>query len=109
MVKRSVAAIFLATSDGFVNYIIALDEDGFIKTGADLSQGEFKAWSDRQPYVFEMSRPGMFAAGDVRLGSAKRVAAAVGEGSACVQFIHRVIAEERDGITLPSGASAAPD
>jgi thioredoxin reductase (NADPH) len=47
----------------------------------------------REPYLFETNRPGIFAVGDVRSGSVKRVAAAVGEGSACVQLLHRVLHE----------------
>jgi thioredoxin reductase (NADPH) len=47
----------------------------------------------RPPYLLETSLPGVFAAGDVRCGSVKRVAAAVGEGSSCVQFVHRALRE----------------
>jgi len=75
---------------------VALDEKGFIKTGADLSAEELRraSWPlARAPFQFETSRPGIFAVGDVRAGSIKRVAAAVGEGSGCVQVVHRVLAE----------------
>jgi thioredoxin reductase (NADPH) len=75
---------------------VALDGKGFIKTGADLSAEDLKhaAWPlARAPLLFETSRPGIFAVGDARAGSIKRVAAAVGEGSACVQLVHRVLAE----------------
>ena len=47
----------------------------------------------RQPFLLETSRPGVFAAGDVRSGSAKRVASAVGEGSMAVQFVHEYLKE----------------
>jgi thioredoxin reductase (NADPH) len=47
----------------------------------------------RAPYLLETSLPGVFAVGDVRCGSVKRVASAVGEGSVCVQLVHRVLNE----------------
>jgi thioredoxin reductase (NADPH) len=69
---------------------VALDPKQFIKTGADVGD----AWPlSRPPYMLETSQPGIFAVGDVRAGSMKRVAAAVGEGSMAVQFVHRVLAE----------------
>ncbi len=75
---------------------LVLDEKGFVKTGTDLSDEELGAtvWPmERTPFHFETSLPGVFAVGDVRAGSTKRVAAAVGEGSACVQLVHKVLAE----------------
>ncbi len=75
---------------------VALDEHGFVKTGATLSGSDIAAarWSlQRIPELFETSVPGVFAAGDVRSGSVKRVASAVGEGSICVSFVHRALAE----------------
>jgi thioredoxin reductase (NADPH) len=75
---------------------VALDERGFVRTGADLSAEDLEAtrWPlARAPYLLETSRPGIFAVGDVRAGSVKRVAAAVGEGSAAVQFVHRALQE----------------
>jgi thioredoxin reductase (NADPH) len=75
---------------------LALDEKGFVKAGSDLQQADLAAsgWPLRRPpLLFETSRPGVFAVGDVRAGSVKRVAAAVGEGSVCVQLVHRVLAE----------------
>jgi thioredoxin reductase (NADPH) len=69
---------------------VLLDAKQFIKTGADVAE----SWSLRRPpYLLETSLPGVFAVGDVRAGSLKRVAAAVGEGSMAVQFVHRVLAE----------------
>ena len=66
---------------------VALDELGFILTGRDLESRD-GAWPlERPPFLFETSMPGVFAAGDVRHGSAKRVAAAVGEGSTAVLLI----------------------
>ena len=61
----------------------------FIKTGTDWRTSGRCA---RPPYLLETSLPGMFAVGDIRAGSLKRVAAAVGEGSMAVQFVHKVLA-----------------
>jgi thioredoxin reductase (NADPH) len=75
---------------------LGLDEKGFVRTGSELHADEIAAgrWPlPRQPYMFETTVPRIFAVGDVRCGSVKRVAAAVGEGSTCVQLVHRVLAE----------------
>ena len=75
---------------------IALDPRGFVLTGADLNAAG--GWElDRDPYLLETSVPGIFAAGDVRLGPVKRVAAAVGEGSMAVAFARQYL---RDGDAL---------
>ena len=73
---------------------VALDAKGFVRTGLDLARSDFNPveWPDRAPFLLETNRPGVFAAGDVRAGSTKRVASAVGEGSICVQFIHQALA-----------------
>jgi thioredoxin reductase (NADPH) len=71
--------------------LIELDEKGYVPTGRDLSAagGRPRGWTlDRDPFPFETSVPGIFAAGDVRAGSSKRVAAAVGEGSGTVGVVH---------------------
>jgi thioredoxin reductase (NADPH) len=71
--------------------LVERDEKGFILTGRDLLRDGKKprGWTlDRDPFLFETSVPGIFAAGDVRHGSGKRVAAAVGEGSATISMIH---------------------
>jgi thioredoxin reductase (NADPH) len=69
---------------------VELDANGFIKTGSDVSNG----WPLRRPpYFLESSLPGVFAVGDIRAGSIKRVASAVGEGSMAVQLVHEVLAE----------------
>jgi thioredoxin reductase (NADPH) len=69
---------------------LALDAKGFIQTGADARNG----WSlERAPYLLETSLPGVFAVGDIRAESVKRVASAVGEGSMVVQFVHKVLTE----------------
>ena len=70
---------------------LALDGKQFVKTGVEL--GEDWPLDGRAPYLLETSVPGVFAVGDVRAGSVKRVASAVGEGSMAVQFVHQVLAE----------------
>ena len=75
---------------------MALDEKGFIRTGADLTREDLAAakWPlARAPHLLETSLPGVFAVGDVRDGNIKRVASAVGEGSIAVSFIHQVLQE----------------
>jgi thioredoxin reductase (NADPH) len=82
---------------GWLNSCIALNDKGFVRTGSDLLDADLRAsaWKGgaRRPEFFESSIPGIFAVGDVRSGSVKRVAAAVGEGSACIQQVHRVLHE----------------
>jgi thioredoxin reductase (NADPH) len=69
---------------------IERDAKGFVRTGAEL--GRSPQWAlARQPFLLETSRPGVFAAGDVRSGSIKRVASAVGEGAMAVQFVHECL------------------
>ncbi len=75
---------------------LALDAKGFVKTGGDLTPEDLSRghWPvSRAPMLFETNRRGVFAVGDVRAGSVKRVASSVGEGSVCVQLVHRVLAE----------------
>ena len=73
---------------------IARDRHGFILTGPALKDAALKQWPlRREPFLLECSVPGVFAAGDVRSQSIKRVASAVGEGSVSVAFIHRHLAE----------------
>ena len=69
---------------------VAVDDKGFVVTGADFTEG--KSASRRAVLPLETSQPGVFAIGDVRAGSTKRVAAAVGEGAAVVAQIHGVLA-----------------
>jgi thioredoxin reductase (NADPH) len=92
-----VAAMFIfigsAPRSEMVAGIVERDEKGFILTGPDLFRdGARPGWTlDRDPFLFETSMPGVFAAGDVRAGSNRRVAAAVGEGSAAIYTIHRYL------------------
>ena len=73
------------------------DADGFLRTGTDVSVQSLERWQGlgREPLPFETSVPRVFAAGDVRRGSMKRVAAAVGEGSSAVASVHRALADLR--------------
>lgn len=82
---------------------IARDEEGFLLTGEDVAHD--RRWAhDRPPFSLETSLPGVFAAGDVRHGSVKRVASAAGEGSIAIQLIHKLFAAEQ----LGSARSADP-
>jgi len=69
---------------------IERDGKGFVRTGTEVA-GSPHWTSGRQPFLLETSRPGVFAAGDVRSGSVKRVASAVGEGAMAVQFVHECL------------------
>ena len=74
---------------------LALDDRGFILTGRDLNgAAAAPAWKlTRPPQMLETSLPGIFAVGDARSGSVKRVASAVGEGAMAVHLVHRALAE----------------
>jgi thioredoxin reductase (NADPH) len=100
VVTEDIRHLFLMTgavpNTGWLDGCLALDEKGFIRTGTDLRAEDLaaSAWPlARPPHLLETSLPGVFAVGDVRAGSMKRVAAAVGEGSACVQLVHRALGE----------------
>jgi thioredoxin reductase (NADPH) len=76
---------------------VALDPNGFVLTDTDLDDHELPPiWSrlGRRPFAYETSVPGVFAVGDVRRSSMKRVAAAVGEGSSAILSVHRALAEQ---------------
>ena len=72
---------------------VALDEHGFVKTRADLSGKEWPSDMNRPPFPYETSLPRVFAVGDVRSQSVKRVASAVGEGSVCIHYAYRALSE----------------
>ena len=98
--KHEISHVFIMTgaepNTHWLNGCITLDDKGFIKTGSDLLSDNLSAsgWPlMRQPYLLETSLPGVFAVGDVRSGSVKRVASAVGEGSIAISFIHKVLQE----------------
>jgi thioredoxin reductase (NADPH) len=91
---HDVRHVFLMTgadpNTAWLDGCLALDGKRFIRTGADVGRDWPLA---RAPYLLETSVPGIFAVGDIRSGSVKRVASAVGEGSMAVQFVHKVLAQ----------------
>jgi len=98
--KHEISHVFIMTgadpNTDWLNDCMTLDPKGFIKTGPDLSSENLSSvgWPImRQPYLLETSLPGVFAVGDVRGGSVKRVASAVGEGSIAISFVHEVLKE----------------
>jgi len=91
--------VFIGASPhtAWLSGLVALDEDGFVLTGADADGSRADdGWRhvSRRPLVLETSRPGVFAVGDVRRGSVKRVASAVGEGAMAVRLVHEHLFEE---------------
>jgi thioredoxin reductase (NADPH) len=97
---REVKHVFVMTgaspNTSWLDGCVAIDANGFIKTGPDLTPDDLTAakWPlTRPPHLLETSLPGVFAVGDVRGGNVKRVASAVGEGSIAVSFVHRVLQE----------------
>jgi thioredoxin reductase (NADPH) len=107
---RDIRHIFLMTganpNTAWLAGCLALDEKGFVKTGADLAPADLTTaqWSlTRGPYLLEASLPGVFAVGDVRSGNVKRLASAVGEGSIAISMVHKVLQEWRDH--LDAGAA----
>ena len=98
--ERNIRHVFLMTgatpNTSWLDGCVALDASGFVKTGADLLPDDLSSarWPlARRPFLLETSLPGVFAVGDVRGGSIKRVASAVGEGSIAVSFVHQVLRE----------------
>jgi thioredoxin reductase (NADPH) len=102
--RMSTSALFLLIgADPHTDWLRACverDRQGYILTGTDLMRdGRLpSSWPlSRPPFYLETSLPGVFAAGDVRYGSVKRVASAVGEGAIAVQFLHQYLAEPAGG------------
>ena len=98
--EHKIRHVFLMTGAApntrWLDSCVVLDDKGFIKTGTDLLPENLSTarWPlARPPYLLETSLPGVFAVGDVRSGSIKRVASAVGEGSNAISFIHKVLQE----------------
>jgi thioredoxin reductase (NADPH) len=99
--NRPVRHVFVMTgaspSTAWLDGCVALDSQGFIKTGKVLSPQDLADFhwplSSRSPHLLETSLPGVFAVGDVRSGNVKRVASAVGEGSIVVSMVHQVLSE----------------
>jgi thioredoxin reductase (NADPH) len=97
---RDIRHLFLMIgADPNTNWLrgcVALDAKGFVKTGNALSAEDLAqaGWPlGRSPDPFETTFPGVFAAGDVRAGSVKRIASAVGEAAACIQLVHKALQE----------------
>jgi len=97
---REIGHVFLMTgampNTGWLAGCVQLDDKGFVRTGTDaqIDDRASAPWPLRRvPHLLETSIPGIFAIGDVRCGSVKRVASAVGEGSVSVQLVHRVLEE----------------
>jgi thioredoxin reductase (NADPH) len=97
---RAIRNLFLMTgadpNTAWLEGCVVMDEKRFVKTGADIPPDELQgaAWPlTRHPYLMETSIPGLFCVGDARSSSVKRVASAVGEGSICVQLVHRALQE----------------
>jgi|SRR5471032_2239458 len=90
--QKAIRHVFLflgaQPNTGWLGDCVALDKNGFVLTGPDVST---KWTSERPPQFLETSQPGVFAVGDVRSGSVKRVAAAVGEGAAAIQSLHQYL------------------
>ncbi len=82
---------------GWLPAAVARDARGYVLTGADIPSAARDAALGRDPYLLETSVPGIFAAGDVRHDSMKRVASAVGEGSMAIAFIHQYLAAQGAG------------
>jgi thioredoxin reductase (NADPH) len=98
--QHAIAHVFIMAgavpNSGWLEGCVVLDSNGFVKTGGDLSPQDLHAarWPvARTPYLLETSLPGVFAVGDVRGGSVKRVASAVGEGSIAISFVHQVLSQ----------------
>ena len=96
---RSVRHVFMMTgavpNTAWLGGCVALDEKGFVKTGTALTREDLVAhkWPlARAPQMFETSLPSVFAVGDVRSGSMKRVASAAGEGSTAISLVHQALA-----------------
>ncbi len=95
---RAVSSVFIfigaAPKTEWLPAAIARDEKGFLLAGPDLKRnGVETKTAGRDPFLLETSIPGVFVAGDVRHGSVKRAASAVGEGSIAIQFVHQYLAE----------------
>jgi thioredoxin reductase (NADPH) len=96
-VRALFAFIGAKANTGWLKGTVELDERGFVLTGRELDGSAFDEdpWRElsREPFLLETSLPGIFAAGDVRSGSTKRCATAVGEGAMAVRLVHQYLAD----------------
>lgn len=95
IVDRPASAVFIfigqAPHTGWISDLVETDQRGFVLTGSDI--GSLQGWSlDRDPQPLETNVPGIFAAGDVRSGSTKRVATSTGEGATAISYVHKFLA-----------------
>jgi thioredoxin reductase (NADPH) len=107
----SAAALFVLIGakphTGWLPEEIERDEGGYVVTGQDLARDgrDLEGWPlERAPLMFETSLPGVFAAGDVRYGSVKRVASAVGAGAIAIQSVHEYLGMAEHSVTAGAGA-----
>lgn len=98
--EHAIAHVFMMTgaapNSAWLDGCVLLDDKGFVKTGLDLAPEDLASarWPlARQPFLLETSLPSVFAVGDLRAGSVKRVASAVGEGSIAISFVHQALAQ----------------
>ncbi len=92
--KYLIVFLGAAPRTAWLKDVVAYDPSGFVLTGPDLDpKTHLRDWPlERPPYLLETNVPGVFASGDARMGSVKRVASAVGEGSVAVHFMHQFLA-----------------
>jgi thioredoxin reductase (NADPH) len=95
MIETRALFIFIGASapTEWLRETLALDDEGFIQTGANVKSTQTWSQAHRDPFLFETSLPGVFAVGDVRSGAIQRVASAAGEGSMAVRLCHSYLAE----------------
>ena len=106
VVRTDAVFIFIGAdaNTGWLPEQVVRDARGYVCTGRDVGDAVPGAWPlERDPYLLETSVPGIFAAGDVRHGSIKRVASGVGEGSIAIAFVHEHLAE----LARAAGAAAS--
>ena len=97
-----------APCTGWLRDTLATDDQGFVLTGRDLPASALTNYRSDLPLVSETSQPGVFAVGDVRAGSVKRAASAVGEGSMAVRMIHQRLTHPATLTTPPDAPPATP-
>lgn len=94
--KMNIAHLFLfigaETANEWLSHLVCTDKKGFVLTGNDLNKSHLSDWKlNRMPFPLETCVPGLFVVGDMRSGSTKRVASAVGEGSMAISYVHQIL------------------